>query len=97
LIFSEIFFQSDGQEFCIYTVSPFHFGLPLYDPDEVFTRLYEELRQRGYQLLAWPAARRIFIAWYAEEETAVENIRSAMAMLEQQRQEKDAAEDDDSE
>jgi hypothetical protein len=26
---------SQGEEFCIYVVPPFHFGLPVFDPDVV--------------------------------------------------------------
>jgi len=79
---------ADGEEFCFYVVPPFHFGLPVYDADEVFMKLYAELSQsqRGFQVLAWPSARRIFIAWYEEEETAMENIRSAMDMYQRQQQ-----------
>ena len=75
---------AEGEEFCFYVVPPFNFGLPVYDPDEVFMKLYADLGQLNYQLLAWPSARRIFIAWYEEEETAMQNIRSAMEMLQQQ-------------
>lgn len=85
---------ADGEEFCFYVVPPFHFGLPVYDPEDVFMKLYTELGQLNYQLLAWPSARRIFIAWYEEEETAMENIRSAMEMLQQQQD--DAAESENS-
>lgn len=77
---------ADGEEFCFYVVPPFHFGLPVYDPDNVFLKLYAELSQLNYQLLAWPNARRIFIAWYEEEETAAEYIRSAVNSYQQQHQ-----------
>lgn len=77
---------ADGEEFCFYVIPPFHFGLPVYDPDHVFMKLYAELSQLNYQLLAWPAARRIFIAWYEEEETAAEHIRSAVSMYQHQHQ-----------
>jgi hypothetical protein len=80
-----------GEEFCFYVVPPFHFGLPVYDSEEVFMKLYAELGQLNYQLLAWPSARRIFIAWYEEEETAMENIRSAMEMYQQQQQDDETA------
>jgi hypothetical protein len=83
---------ADGEEFCFYVVPPFHFGLPVYDPEEVFMKLYAEISQRGFQVLAWPSARRIFIAWYEEEETAMENIRSAMDMYQQQQQQQSDSE-----
>ena len=68
---------SDGKECCVYVVSPIHFGLPVYDPQEVFERLYGELHARGFQLVAWPISRRLLISWFVDEETTVSNLKSA--------------------
>lgn len=68
---------ADGKECCIYVVSPIHFGLPVYDPSEVFNKLYAELNANGYQLMAWPISRRLLISWFVNEETTVSNLKSA--------------------
>ena len=70
---------SEGVECCTYVVAPIHFGLPVYDPQEVFYRLYAELNDKGYQLMGWPESRRLLISWFVDEETAVLNFRNAFA------------------
>lgn len=70
-------YAADGKEFCSYVVPPFHFGLPVYEPQEVFHRLYAELNQAGYQLMGWPESRRFLISWYISEEAAVSNLQNA--------------------
>lgn len=68
----------EGKECCTYVVSPIHFGLPVYDPDEVFMRLYNELNEHGYQLMAWPTSRRLLISWFVDEQTAISNLQNAL-------------------
>lgn len=72
---------SEGKEYCVYDVSPFNFGLPVYDPDEVFNKLYAELKEKKYQVVSWPALRRIWIAWYENEQVAFENLMNALASV----------------
>lgn len=86
---------ADGEEFTMYVVPPLHFGLPVYNADQVFLRLYHELVSQGYQVFAWPQARRFFIAWYEETETAVANIRHAFEILQLQQQEQQQHQDDE--
>lgn len=68
---------SEGKESCTYVVAPIHFGLPVYDPQEVFLNLYNELNEKGYQLMAWPESRRLLISWFVDEQTAVSNLQNA--------------------
>lgn len=69
----------EGQEYCVYDVSSFNFGLPVYDADEVFNKLYTELQSKNFQVVSWPRTRRIWIGWYENEQVAFENLQSAIA------------------
>jgi hypothetical protein len=63
----------EGKECCTYVVPPFHFNVPVYDAQEVFNKLFQDLHLAGYQLVAWPESRRLLISWFVNEETAHSN------------------------
>lgn len=60
----------NGEEHCVFVVPPFSFGLPVYDADEIFVKLYQELEDSGFQLLGSKKSRRLVICWFEDSKTA---------------------------
>ena len=65
-----------GDEHCVFVVPPFSFGLPVYDPEEIFVKLYEDLGKSGFQLLGSPKSRRLIICWFEDTQTATTNLEN---------------------
>lgn len=52
-----------GHEFAWFEVQPFHWGLPLYDPREIFETLCQELTRGGFHIQADRERPRLYIDW----------------------------------
>ena len=64
----------EGYEYCFYRVPTMHWGLPLYDPSDIFDQLFKELNDGRFQLIGWKEEMRLFIGWFEDSEAAMGNI-----------------------